>query len=242
MTPGRDDRGAARLRRLAVPGAVGIGGAAAATAALWIGLDFAPLIAAGIGVVIGGGGAALAMPAKPDPEPTDAERVAASLNEIRAGAIAQGERIRGLRSAMWRGPAGETGAEAKGRLMAVCEKLHGVASLPDIASRAHVDGDLLLLHAIATETLPNVVSLAAENDRMYPSASSEARIEIAALAEGIGEQARILSEAVGRIESDVVAGTSRDIRQHLEYVRARFAKLDIEDAADFDRAFRELEP
>ena len=125
--------------------------------------------------------------------------------------------------------------------MDVCEQLHGIASLPDITSRSHVDGDLLMLHAIATETLPNVVELAVENDRMYPSASAEAKKEIAALAGGISEQARILSEAVGRIEADVVAGTSRDISQHLEYVRARFSKLGIEDAADFDRAFRELE-
>jgi hypothetical protein len=231
--------GFARLRRLAVPGVVGIVGAVAVTLGLWLALDFSPLIAGGLGIVIGGGGAALAIPAKPDPEPTDAERIAASLDEIRVRAVTEGERIRGLRSPLWR--EGETGASAKRRLMAACEQLHGVASLPDIVARTHVDGDILLLHAIATETLPNVIGLAVENDRMYPSASPAARSEISALAEGIGEQARILAEAIGRIESDVVAGTSRDIRQHLEYVRARFAKLDIEDSADFDRAFRELE-
>lgn len=237
MTP----EGLARLKRLAIPSAVGVGGALVVTLGLWLGLEFSPLIAGGLGLMIGGGGAALAIPAKPDPEPTDAERVAAALNEIRAGAIAQGERVRALGSPLWRGSTSETGAAAKKCLMAACEQLHGVASLPDIIARSHVDGDILLLRAIATETLPNVVGLAVENDRMYPSASPDARAEIASLTEGIGDQARILSEAVGRIESDVVAGTSRDIRQHLEYVRARFAKLDIEDSADFDRAFRELE-
>ena len=232
-----------KVRRLVVPAAIGVGSAVIAGGALWIGLDFAFPIAGIIGLGVGMGGALLAIPPKPDPEPTDAERVAGVLGEIRASALAQGERIRALKSMMWRAGSQEDGAAAKAkkRLLGVCQRLHGIASLPDIVERTHVDGDLLMLRAIATETLPNVVALAAENDRMYPSASPEAKRKIAELADGIGEQARILSEAVGRIESDVVAGTSRDISQHLEYVRARFSKLGIDDAADFDRAFRELE-
>ena len=229
-----------RIRRLVVPAAVGAGAFVVATVGLWWGLEFSLPISAGIGVVLGGAGTMLSVAPKPAPEPTDAERVAAVLDGIRQSAIAQGERIRGLRAPIWRGSEGPA-AKARKRLMGVCEQLHGIASLPDIVSRTHVDGDLLMLQAIATETLPNVVELASENDRMYSSASPEAKKEITALADGIGEQARILSEAVGRIESDIVEGTSRDIRQHLEYVRARFSKLGIDDAADFDRAFRELE-
>ena len=242
-----------KIRKLVVPAAVGVGGAAVAAGALWLGLDFAFPIAGIIGLGVGAGGTMLALPPKPDPEPSDAERVASVLGEIRTSAIAEGERIRALKSMMWRAGSAKDGksetsaiqtsaaAKAKKRLMGVCERLHGIASMPDIVERTHVDADLLMLRAIATETLPQVVELAAENDRMYSSASPEAKRDIAALAEGIGEQARILAEAVGRIEADVIAGTSRDMSQHLEYVRARFSKLGIDDAADFDRAFRELE-
>ena len=87
------------IRRILVPAAVGISGAALVTAGLVFGLEFSPLIAGGLGIVVGGGGALISLPRTGS---DDQERVAEMLEAITESVTVQAAAVRGLRNeSLW---------------------------------------------------------------------------------------------------------------------------------------------
>lgn len=221
-----------------VPTLVGVGGAALVTAGLTLGLAFPPLLAGALGVAIGTGGALVAASSRSPRDDGAAEqrkRVSGLLVASAASVSALEPRLRALRSReLW------DQTPLDDNLLALCSAVRAVATLPATLTRQDADGDILMLHAIATEYLPPVVTLAEENDGMFARFSDASRDEVRKNVADLNEQAMILADAVRRIESDIVRGTSRDVAQHTEYLRARFTELGA-PGFDLDGVFRELE-
>ena len=203
---------------------VGIVSGAVATVLVSIGLlalsvQAALALGVGLGMGVGVGLLSAPMPPRPirivDVEPT-------TTDEVLAASTASTAR---MREAMHRLVSGRLWSRSTldERLADTFAAIENLASMPKLRERGVVDGDVRMLFTIATDYLPTIVNLAIENDRMHSTFRGARSID--AVEQNVRDlevQAGILAEAVGRIETDVAEGTSRDIQQHAAFLRSRF--------------------
>lgn len=220
-----------RRRGALVPALVGAGIAVAAGAGLVLGLGFAPLVGGAIGLALGGGAGLLFAPLAPKPidlsGPPPAT-VQGMLDQSAQSAELMAQTMRRLTSrALW------DGSPLDERLDHMIRSIRTLAAQPALRSRSSIDGDVQMLHVIATDYLPTIVNLAVENDRMHSTFSGRSsRAQVEQNIRGLVEQATILSEGLDQIETDVVKGATRSIQEHEAFLRSRFARFGSDSVLD----------
>lgn len=213
---------------------IGLVGALASIAALWFLVELPPIVAIGIGLVMGVGAALLFAPVPPKPldlsgpppAGVDAtlERVLASADETER-AVA---RLRGR--ALW------TSSSLDEQVLALVGGIRALATTPAMAARSALDGDVDMLYRLATDYLPAIVNLATEQDRMHSTFSGRtSREQVERNVRGLEEQVAILAEALDRIETDVVRGSTQSVHEHAAFLELRFERLDGDAVLDLSR-------
>lgn len=224
----------ARRRGMArglMPVLVGAGVTIAAAAGLVFGLGFAPIVAGVVGVAIGGGAGLLFAPLAATPITLDGPTpttVAGMLDQSARSAEAMAQTMRRLTSRpLW------DGSPLDERLAHMLHGIRTLAATPALRSRTSIDGDVHMLHVIATDYLPTIVNLAVENDRMHSTFSGRSsRAQVEQNIRGLEEQAGILGENLDQIETDVVKGATRSIQEHEAFLRSRFERFGSDSVLD----------
>ncbi|MFD0996878.1 hypothetical protein HNR16_002978 [Pseudoclavibacter chungangensis] len=233
-------RGAGSGARRAIPWLIGIGGALAVAALLWLGLGFGPIVAGVIGVATGAGGALVFSPLAPShlelggPPPATVAETLARVEE----AVDETERTtaRLTNRQLW-----QSGAFTA-RVDELLQGMRGLARTTALASRPTVDGDVNMLYLLATDYLPAIVNLAIEHDRMHSAFSGRAsRQQVEQNVHGLEQQVAVLGEALDRVETDVVRGSTQSVYEHAAFLELRFGQLDTGSVLDVSRPLPPLD-
>lgn len=192
------------------------------TAALWLLLGVALLIAVVLGAVIGVGLGLMTLPGAAQKirpvavEPTTTEGFLGASRESADDMATQMARL--TSRALW----SSSGLDE--RIVEMIGTIRTLAAIPALHDRERSDGDVQTLYRIATDYLPTLVNLAIENDRMHASfRGARSRDRVVGNVAALDEQSAILGEALEQIETDVAQGVSRDAAQHAAFLQSRFA-------------------
>lgn len=213
---------------------VGAGVALAAGAGLVFGLGFAPIVGGVIALVLGGGAGLMLSPLAPKPLRLDGPpptTVTGLLDQSDQSAAVMWDTMRRLTSRpLW------DGSPLDERIAHMLDSIRTLSATPALRSRGSIDGDVQMLHVIATDYLPTIVNLAIENDRMHSTFSGRSsRAQVEQNIRGLEEQASILAEGLDQIETDVVKGATRSIREHEAFLRSRFERFGSDSVLDLSK-------
>ena len=208
--------------------AVGIGASLAAPALV-------VAAALGVGVVAGGGTAVVAQARRPArgegieqaPEPSDGPGRAV-LEEVLTATAGSRERVRTLRATAPDPAAGPV----LDRAGALLTRVEALSRSEELAARRPGDGGLALLEGTATRYLPELLDAAEDTTRFLATFEGSARQEALTNLRGIGEQLEVLGEGIEGVEHDVVAGVTRSLDVHAEFLRRRFADQHVTPLID----------
>lgn len=215
---------------------VGVG-TAAATVLL---LGFAPPVGIALGAALGAGAGMLFTPMAPKMLEIGSTGVAPTtvpetLQAVLTSANAMENTLRRLESRpLW------SGTHLDEKLADLIRGVRTLATTPALQQRTQIDGDVHMLHVLATDYLPTIVNLAIENDRMHTSFSGRAsRAQVEKNVVALEEQAGILGEALDRIETDVVRGTTQSVYEHAAFLQLRFEQASTASVLDLDQPLRD---
>ncbi|HLS73548.1 MAG TPA: hypothetical protein VK046_07250 [Actinomycetaceae bacterium] len=93
-------------------------------------------------------------------------------------------------------------------------------------------GEVTMLEGMATRYLPELVDAAEDTIGFLATFRGSARQEALDNLTGIDDQLTVLGEGLERIEHDVVAGVSRSLEVHSEFLRSRFADQHLSPMID----------
>lgn len=217
-----------------VPALVGAGVALASAAGLVFGLGFAPIAGGLIGLALGGGAGLMFSPLAPKPLQLDGPSpttVSGMLDQAAQSADALEHTMRRLTSRpLW------DGSPLDERIAHMLGAIRTLAATPALRGRTSIDGDVHMLHVISTDYLPTIVNLAIENDRMHSTFSGRSsRAQVEQNIRVLEDQAGTLGEALDRIETDVVKGATRSIREHEAFLRSRFERFGADSVLDLSK-------
>lgn len=213
---------------------VGAGAAVLSAAGLVLGLGFAPVVGMAIGAALGVGAGLMCTPLAPKPLVLGGPppvTVNGMLDEAAQSAEQMGQTMRRLTSRpLW------DGSPLDERIGQMLQGISTLAANPTLRGRQGIDGDIQMLWSLATDYMPTIVNLAIENDKMHSTfsgRSSKAQVEQSI--RSLEHQAGILGEALDRIETDVVKGTTRSIAEHDAFLRSRFEQFGGDSVLDLSK-------
>lgn len=230
-TPGAPRRG--RLLGLGLPLLLGVV-AGAATLLLGIGGIGGIALAAGVGVVAAGGSGLAVRALRPEPpllEPAGAEVADGTrtlLEGILRDAAAGHERIAGLRASSRDAAVGPV----LGRAEDLYTRIEALARTEEVQSRRPSDGGLALLEGMADRYVPELLDAVEDTAGFLATFAGAAREEALTNLRGIDEQLTVLGESLEEIEKDLVAGVTRSLDVHAEFLRTRFADHHVTPTID----------
>lgn len=217
----------------AVGGVLGVGTAIASIGLL----SLTPPLGLLVGAAVGAGSALMFAPLAPKQLKIDGSQpttVAESLSRVTASADQLDLAMRRLESRpLW------TGSHLDEKLAQLIHGARTLAKVPALRERQIIDGEVQMLHVLATDYLPTIVNLAIENDRMHSTFSGDrSRRQVEANIAELEPQADILREALDRIETDVVRGTTHSVHEHAEFLQSRFRQAGTDSVLNLDKPFQ----
>ncbi|MFC7455807.1 hypothetical protein ACFQS2_01260 [Brachybacterium sp. GCM10030267] len=191
-------------------------------------------VALGVGALVAGGSGALARALRPKPAllspvgPDVPETTRETLEGILEAAARTRERTTALR---------ERASDPAARLAldhidSLLERIETLVGSETIQARRPYDGDVTMLEGMATRYLPDLVDAAEDTIGFLASFAGAARQEALENLGTIDQQLSVLDEGLERIEADIVAGVSRDLDVHAEFLRSRFADQHLNPIID----------
>lgn len=186
-----------------------------------------PLLAGlGIAAVVGGGSAYLLRNRSPRPV-----RLGRSDAEIPAGTRAMLEKIvkdsrqqRRRLQRMQKRARGSALTQILQRAELLLQRIDALLSSPAIQSRRASDDDVMLLEGMADRYVPELVDALEDTvGFLAPTTTAEARERAIENLHSIDEQLGVLAGSLDRLERDTVAGVTRSLDVHSEFLRARLA-------------------
>lgn len=187
----------------------------------------APLLAGlGIAVVVGGGSALLLRNRGPHPV-----RLGRSAAEIPAATRTMLEKIvkdsrqqRRRLQRMQRRARGSAVSQILHRAETLLARIDALLGSPAIQSRRASDADVMLLEGMADRYVPDLVDALEDTvGFLAPTTTEEARTRAIENLHSIDEQLSVLGESIDRVEHDIIAGVTRSLDVHSEFLRARFS-------------------
>ena len=186
----------------------------------------APLLAGlGIGVVVGGGSAFLLRNRRPQPA-----RVNAAGTEMPVGTRTMLEKIvksttrQRRRLARVRRKRPDPAVKpVLNRADALLQRINSLMGSTTLQSRRPSDADVMVLEGMATRYIPDLVSALEDTVVFLAPSTGGARDKAFANLDSIDQQLAVLGEDIERIEDDVVAGVTRSLDVHSEFLKNRLA-------------------
>lgn len=188
----------------------------------------APLLAGlGIAVVVGGGSAFLLR--NRGPRPVRLGRDGAT--EIPTGTRTMLEKIvkdsrqqRRRLQRMQRRARGSAVSQILHRAETLLARIDALLGSAAIQSRRASDGDVMLLEGMADRYVPELVDALEDTvGFLAPTTTEDARARAIENLHSIDEQLVVLGESIDRVENDIIAGVTRSLDVHSEFLRARFS-------------------
>ena len=186
----------------------------------------APLLAGlGIGVVVGGGSAFLLRNRRPQPA-----RVNAASTEMPVGTRTMLEKIvkattrQRRRLARVRRKRPDPAVKpVLNRVDALLQRINSLMSSASLQSRRPSDADVMVLEGMALRYIPDLVSALEDTVVFLTPSTGAARDKAYANLHSIDQQLTALGDDIERIENDVVAGVTRSLDVHSEFLKNRLA-------------------
>lgn len=191
-------------------------------------------IAVGAGVIAAGGSGAAVRALRPaDPPPPTieggvSETTARMLEEISGATSALRRRTTELRRGATDPQVGLVLEHVEGLL----RRIDAVAGSETIRTQRPYEGEVTMLDGMATRYLPELVDSAEDLGGFLATFRGEARKEALDNLGDIDQQLTVLGEGLEQIESGIVAGVSRSLDVHAEFLRARFADQHVNPIID----------
>ena len=217
-----------------VGGLVGVG-------ALVLGLGAAlaaPLLVAGgalgVGVLAAGGSGLLLRATRPTPSSLlEADVDIAEPTQQMLEKILQATTETRTRTATLRTAASEPAAGlALEHVDALLRRIDALVGSETIQSLRPYAGEVTMLEGMATRYLPELVDATEDTVGFLATFRGSARQEALDNLTSIDDQLTVLGEGLERIEHDVVAGVSRSLEVHSEFLRTRFADQHLSPLID----------
>ncbi|GAA1488847.1 hypothetical protein GCM10009626_15930 [Brachybacterium sacelli] len=240
--PGSDAVGRSRRRSgLFAVGVPLLAGGLVGVACLVLGLGTAivgPLgalgLAAGAGVLVAGGSgvAVRALRQSSTPQVTTGtdgpDTTARMLEEVRRATAETRQRTRQLRHRASEPTVGLTLEHVESLL----RRIDALADSETLRAQRPYEGEVTMLEGMATRYLPELVDAAADIIGFLDTFAGSARQEALENLEDIDQQLTVLGDGLEQIESDLVAGVSRSLEVHAEFLRTRFADQHLNPIID----------
>lgn len=186
-----------------------------------------PLLAGlGIAAVVGGGTGYLLRNRSPQPV-----RLGRASAEIPAGTRTMLEKIvkdsRQQRRRIQRMQKRARGASVRQilhRAETVLLRIDALLGSAALQSRRASDADVMMLEGMADRYVPDLVDALEDTvGFLAPTTTEDARARAIENLHSIDEQLIVLGDRIDRLENDVVAGVTRSLDVHSEFLRARFS-------------------
>lgn len=182
----------------------------------------APLLAGlGVGVVVGGGTAFLLRNRTQKP-------VRLGATELPAGTRAALEKIvhstkhqRRSLTRMRRAKPGPAVRPVLNRAELLLQRINALVGSAALQSRRASDDDVLMLEGMAARYVPELVRALEDTAGFLSPVTGEAREKALTNLQSIDQQLAALGEELDRIEHDLVAGVTRSLDVHFEFLRRR---------------------
>lgn len=197
----------------------------------------APLLAGlGIAAVVGGGSAFLLRNREPRPV-----RLGRGETEIPAATRTMLEKVvrdsrqqRRRVQRMQRRARGSAVSQILQRAETLLLRIDALLGSAAIQSRRASDAEVMLLEGMADRYVPDLISALEDTvGFLTPTTTGQARERAIENLHSIDQQLSVLGESIDRLENDIVAGVSRNLDVHSEFLRARFP--DSADDSFIDR-------
>ncbi|APX33624.1 hypothetical protein BH708_13875 [Brachybacterium sp. P6-10-X1] len=191
-------------------------------------------IAAGAGLLAAGGSGvavrALRSPRTPQVTsgPVGPQGTAEMLEKVRGATAETRERTRALRRRASEPTVGLTLEHVETLL----RRIDALADSEQLRAQRPYEGEVTMLEGMATRYLPELVDAAADIIGFLETFAGSARQEALENLEGIDRQLAVLGDGLEQIESDLVAGVSRSLEVHAEFLRTRFADQHLNPIID----------
>lgn len=191
-------------------------------------------IAAGAGLLAAGGSgvAVRALRSPQTPQVTAGtegpQGTAEMLEKVRSATAETRERTRGLRRRASEPTVGLTLEHVETLL----RRIDALADSEQLRAQRPYEGEVTMLEGMATRYLPELVDAAADIIGFLETFAGSARQEALENLEGIDRQLAVLGDGLEQIESDLVAGVSRSLEVHAEFLRTRFADQHLNPIID----------
>lgn len=207
-----------------------------------------PLIAGvGIGVVVGGGSALLlrerrAAPVRLDAAGSAGIEVREGTRRTLTGVVRSTRRLRRRLTRLRRRTRRSTGLPAVvHRAEALLEQIDALASTAALQSRRASDDDLMLVEGMAERYIPDLVRALEDTAPMLQPSTGRSHEQAVANLASIDQQLEALGARLDRVEDDLVAGVTRSLDVHAEFLRTRLAEptgieAGIETSIDIGRS------
>lgn len=182
----------------------------------------APLAAGlGVGVVVGGGTGFLLRNRTPGPV-----RLSTASGEMPVGTRPMLEKIvrstklqRRRLTRMRRRRPGPAVKPVLNRAESLLQRINSLVGSESLQSRRPSDEDVMVLEGMAARYVPDLVSALDDTIGFLGPVSDSAREEAFANLTSIDHQLAVLGERLDRLEGDVVAGVTRSLDVHSEFLR-----------------------
>lgn len=115
---------------------------------------------------------------------------------------------------------------------ALTRRIDALAASESLRAQRPYEGEVTLLEGIATRYIPELLDTVEDITGFLATFAGSARREALANLDDVDQQLTVLSEGVERIESDLVAGVSRSLEVHAEFLRTRFADQHVNPIID----------
>ncbi|MGO2537255.1 MAG: hypothetical protein ACTIMA_08550 [Brachybacterium tyrofermentans] len=191
-------------------------------------------IAVGAGVIVAGGsGAALRALRPSGPQPPTIEGGASGttvrmLEETSSATSALRRRTTELR----RGASDPKVGLVLEHVESLLRRIDAVTGSETIRAQRPYEGEVTMLEGMATRYLPELVDAAEDLGGFLATFRGAARQEALDNLEDVDQQLTVLGEGLEQIESGIVAGVSRSLEVHAEFLRTRFADQHLNPIID----------
>ncbi len=214
-------------------GAVLLGAAGLAISGL---LSVPIAIAGGLGVgllaSLGAGGLALAIRPRGGAVPLLSGVESAPTGQLLQKILDANTQSRGRIGSLRPRAADATAATALRDAAALIQRIDALVATEELQRLVPSDSELILLDGIATRYVPELLDAAEDVIRFLVTFQGSAREDALRNLESINQQLGVLTEGVEQIEQDVVAGVSRSLEVHSEFLSRRFADQNLPPVLD----------
>lgn len=189
----------------------------------------------GAAVIAGGSAAALhltrprALEAPTGPSPADAPSGTAGMI---AGILQSIQRSRSRLEGLGQLPPTSPVRPAVERARSLLQRGEALAGAESLRARPPHDGELMMLEGITVRYLPELLDALEDLLRLLATVAGSAREDALENLGGIEQQLDVLGEGLEEIEKDLVAGVTRDLDVHAEFLRRRFAAQHVDPIID----------